>query len=149
MFEKGGTPSLIISTLEALVVLVALKVFYAEVPTWTDNRGNGAVLNTLMTRRNPTSAVLMELASHMKASSMKVQVEWTLRSGKPVGQRHRGQVLARTQSGRRGGGSEVALAPRCAAPGTRGGRGAPLSEAGKFVAEPLSQTDQRTVWDSW
>ena len=73
-------------------MLVALKVFYREgtsqrrtkvlvMPTWTDNRGNGAALNKLMTTRYPASAVLMELAYHMKASSMKVQVEWTPRSG--------------------------------------------------------------------
>ena len=92
MFEKGGRPSLIISTLEALAVLVALKVFYPEdargcrrkvlvMPTWTDNRGNGAALNKLMTTRYPATAVLMELAAHMKARALKVQVNWTPRSG--------------------------------------------------------------------
>ena len=44
---------------------------------WTDNRGNGAALNKLMTTRFPASAVLMELASHMKAMALKVQLEWT------------------------------------------------------------------------
>ena len=90
--EKGGKPSLIIATLEALAVLMALKVFYGEgtrqrrtkvlvMPTWTDNRGNGAALNKLTTARYPASAVLMEMASCMKALSLKVQVEWTPRSG--------------------------------------------------------------------
>ena len=83
MFEKGGQPSLIISTLEALAVLVALKVFTRKGPVSAEPRyrGNGAALNKLMTTRYPASAVLMELASHMKASSMKVQVEWAPRSG--------------------------------------------------------------------
>ena len=48
-FEKSSKPALVISTLEALAVLVALKVYYGEepttdrssiriVPTTTDNR---------------------------------------------------------------------------------------------------------------
>ena len=52
------------NVVEALAVLVALKVFYGEdagqrrkkalvMPTWTDNRGNGAALNRLMTTRYP------------------------------------------------------------------------------------------------
>ena len=53
MFEKGDRPSLIISTLEALALVVALKVKFGQdpdpdemrvfiVPSITDNRGNGA-----------------------------------------------------------------------------------------------------------
>ena len=53
VFEKSSKPALVISTLEALAVLIALKVYYGEepkadrssirtVPTTTDNRGNGA-----------------------------------------------------------------------------------------------------------
>ena len=49
------------------------------VPTWTDNRGNGAALNRLMTRF-PASAVLMELSSCMKRMAVKVQVEWVVTS---------------------------------------------------------------------
>ena len=60
VFEKSSKLALIISTLEALAVLVALKVYYDEeprtnrrsiriVPTTTDNRGNGLALNKLMT----------------------------------------------------------------------------------------------------
>ena len=59
-----------ISTLEALAVLVALKLRYGEepgcskervriAPTHTDNRGNGAALNKLMTTKFPASALLM------------------------------------------------------------------------------------------
>ena len=75
VYEKGGKPSLIISTLEALAVLVSLKMFYGEqpesgkkkvtvAPTWTDNRGNGSALNKLMTTKFPASAVLMELSAY-------------------------------------------------------------------------------------
>ena len=51
--ERGDIPSLIISILEALAVLISLKLFFGDepkkgrtkvqvVPTWTDNRGNGS-----------------------------------------------------------------------------------------------------------
>ena len=64
VYDKGGKPSLMISTLEALAVLVSLKMFYGEqpasgkkkvtvAPTWTDNRGNGSALNKLMTTKFP------------------------------------------------------------------------------------------------
>ena len=53
VFEKGNRPSLIISTLEALALLVALKIKFGQepdpnevrvliVPSITDNRGNGS-----------------------------------------------------------------------------------------------------------
>ena len=49
------------------------------VPTWTDNRGNGSALNKLMSTRYPASALLMELASHMKHEKMKASVSWAPR----------------------------------------------------------------------
>ena len=69
-FREEGQASLVISTLEALAVLISLKLFHGEIPaphrsrvlvapTWTDNRGNGAALNKLMTTGFPASAVLM------------------------------------------------------------------------------------------
>ena len=45
-------------------------------PTWTDNRGNGAFHNGLITTKFPGCALLMELASFMKRKSMKVVVDW-------------------------------------------------------------------------
>ena len=62
LFEKSSKPALVISTLEALAVLIALKVYFGEepkadrssiriVPTTTDNRENGAALNKLTTTR--------------------------------------------------------------------------------------------------
>ena len=56
IFEKGDKPSLVISTLEALAILVSLKLRFGNVadtedkrvlivPSVTDNRGNGAASN--------------------------------------------------------------------------------------------------------
>ena len=86
VFEKSSKQALIISTLEALAVLVGLTVYYGEtpktkrsstriVPTTTDNRGHGAALNKLMTTRYPASAVLMELAAYSKKMGLKASVE--------------------------------------------------------------------------
>ena len=55
-YERGDTPSRVTSTLEALGVLLALKLKHGEqpqehrsritvTPTMTDNRGNGAATN--------------------------------------------------------------------------------------------------------
>ena len=90
VFEKGNRPSLIISTLEALAFLVALKIKFGQEPdpnemrvlivrSITDNRGNGAALKKLMSTRFPSSAVLMELASFMKYLGMRAIVEWAPR----------------------------------------------------------------------
>ena len=79
-----------ISTLESLAVLLALKCFFQGrnsehdtkvqiLPTWTDNRGNGSVLNKLMTTRYPASAVLMEMSVFMKRHKLKTNVEWAPR----------------------------------------------------------------------
>ena len=92
IFKKGNTPSLAISTLEALAVLMALKLFHGNqsaqhrtrilvCPTWTDNRGNGAALNRQMTTKFLASAVIMELAAFMKKELFKAQVARSPRSG--------------------------------------------------------------------
>ena len=92
VFAKSQKASLIISTLEALAVLVALKLRYGEelghskervriAPTLTENRGNGAALNKLMPTKFPASAVLMELACYMKKMSIRAVVEWASREG--------------------------------------------------------------------
>ena len=90
IFDKGDKPTLVISTLEALAILVALKFRFGNVadtedkrvlivPSVTDNRGNGAALNKLMSTRFPSSAVLMELATFMKARRLRTIVEWAPR----------------------------------------------------------------------
>ena len=48
-------------------------------PTWTDSRSNGSVLNKLMTTRYPASAVLMEMSVSMKRHRLKANVEWAPR----------------------------------------------------------------------
>ena len=49
------------------------------VPSLTDNRGNGALLNKLMTTKFPASALLMELSTYMKRMNMRMVVEWAPR----------------------------------------------------------------------
>ena len=91
VFEKSGKPALIISTLEALAVLVSLKIFVSKgshehrsrvqvAPTWTDNRGNGSALNKLMTTKFPSSALLMEMAAYLKKNSIRASVQWAPRT---------------------------------------------------------------------
>ena len=71
-------------------MLIALKLKFGQepdpddmrvliVPSITDNRGNGAALNKLMSTRFPSSAVLMELATFMKYRGMRATVEWAPR----------------------------------------------------------------------
>ena len=71
-------------------MLVALKLRFGQnpepddtrvliAPSITDNRGNGAAPNKLMSTRFPSSAVLMELATYMKARGMRAVVEWAPR----------------------------------------------------------------------
>ena len=92
MYAKGDRPALVISTLEALAVLLALKTFFGGerkghhtkvqiMPTWTDNQGNGSALNKMMTTRYPASAVIMEMSVFMKRHGLKALVEWTPRAG--------------------------------------------------------------------
>ena len=75
--EKDDRPARIISSLEALAVVIALKLRYSQdrdgcltklsmVPTVTDNRGDGAALNKLMLTRFPSSAFLMDMAAYMQ-----------------------------------------------------------------------------------
>ena len=81
---------MVISTLEALAILISLKLRFGDapdpddtkvliVPSITDNRGNGAALNKLMTTRFPSSALLMEMGSYMKARGMRAIVKWAPR----------------------------------------------------------------------
>ena len=83
-------PVLLISTLEALAVLVSLKLYYGDdlgpntasvtlVRTFTDNRGNCSALNKLMSTRFPSSALLTELSVFLKKRKIKVLVEWAPR----------------------------------------------------------------------
>ena len=84
IFEKGDRPSLVNSTLEALAILVALKLRFGEAPdagdkrvlvfpSITDNRGNGAALNKLMSTRFPL------LGSTHGTRDLHEMVEWAPR----------------------------------------------------------------------
>ena len=90
VYECGNKPALLISTLEALAVLIALKLYYGDdpgngttsvalVPTFTDNRGNGSALNKLMSTKFLSSALLMALSAILKKRKIKALVEWTPR----------------------------------------------------------------------
>ena len=50
-------------------------------PTVTDNRGNAAARNKLMTSKYPSSAILMEMSAYMKRMGIKALVEWAPREG--------------------------------------------------------------------
>ena len=69
---------------------VALKLFCLDklesnpsvvtlVPAFTDNRGNVAALNKLMSTKFPSSALVMELSTFLKEKKIKALVEWTPR----------------------------------------------------------------------
>ena len=71
ILERSDTPSRVISTVEAVAVLMGLKMFHGDeargtliqiqmIPSFTDNRGS--TLNKLMTNKYPSSAIFMELA---------------------------------------------------------------------------------------
>ena len=88
--QRAETGTLNIATLEALAVLDALKLWFGEVPrqqqtrvvmvpSLTDNRGNGALLNKLMTTKFFASTLLMELSSYMKRMNMRTVVGWSPR----------------------------------------------------------------------
>ena len=92
VYTKGDKPALVISTLEALAVPLALKVFFGQtgrehhtkvqiMPKWTGSRGDGSALNKVMTTRYPASAVIMEMSVFMKRQGLRTLVEWTPREG--------------------------------------------------------------------
>ena len=90
IYERGDRPALLVSTLEALAVLMALKLYYGNdpgnnvtsvtlVPTFTDNRGNGSALNKLMSTRLPFIGSLDGTFAFLKHRKLKALVEWTPR----------------------------------------------------------------------
>ena len=71
--ERGDKPALVISTCEALVVLLVSKLFSGDVSrntrtqiqmisSFSDDRGNGSALNKLMTTKFLSSGFVVELA---------------------------------------------------------------------------------------
>ena len=91
IFERSDKPARVISTIEALAVLMGLKLFHGDeaqgapariqmIPSFTDNRGNGSALNKLMMNKYPSSAVVMELACYLKRMGIKAVVDWAPRT---------------------------------------------------------------------
>ena len=90
VFAKDGKSSRVIAKLEALALLLALRAFYPSlpsgartkivlVPSVTDNRGNGSLLNKLMTSRYPLSALLMEFSEQLRRTGVRPEVRWAPR----------------------------------------------------------------------
>ena len=89
-FQREGKAYRVIATLEALGLLLALMAFgpgerlsntslTVQVPAFTDNRGNGYVINKLMTTRFPLCTVIMELAAQAERRGVRMEAEWTPR----------------------------------------------------------------------
>ena len=88
--RKKGKASRVIATLEALATLLAVRAFFPladparrtrllVVPSYTDNRGNGALLNKLMSSKFPLSALLMEFGEQLRYSGARPDVWWAPR----------------------------------------------------------------------
>ena len=89
-FRQDGVSFRLIATLEALALLVALKVSgpqledgrrlqTLQLPAFTDNKSNGYAVNKLMSTKFPLCAVLMELSAQMEDKGMRVNLQWTPR----------------------------------------------------------------------
>ena len=87
-FQREGKAHRMITTLEALGLLLALLAFgpnehvddmclTVQVPPFTDNKGNDFVVNKLMTTKFPLCAFVMELAAQAEARGVKMEAEWT------------------------------------------------------------------------
>ena len=90
-FDRAGEPFRQIAALEALALLVGFMVFVplasattagramAELPAWTDNRGNSFALSRLATTKFPLVCLAMELALQMRARGTRLAVQWAPR----------------------------------------------------------------------
>ena len=90
VFKKEGQAYRVIASLECLGLLLALMAFgpkfelkhrklAVQIPAFTDNPGNGYVVNKLMTTRFPLCATVMELAAQAELGKVRVEAEWTPR----------------------------------------------------------------------
>ena len=90
VFKKEGKAARVTATLEALAMLLAVRSFFpksqadrrtklAVIPSYTDNRSNGSLLNKLMTSKYRLSALLMELSEQLRHSGMRPDVRWAPR----------------------------------------------------------------------
>ena len=71
-------------------MLLAVRAFFPDaqrtqrtklvvIPSYTDNRGNGALLNKLMSSKYPLSALLMEFGEQLSCSGVRPDVRWAPR----------------------------------------------------------------------
>ena len=85
VFKREGKAARVIATLEALAMLLAVRAFFpkgqadrrrkfAVIPSYTDNRGNGSLLNKLMSSKYPLSALLMEFGEQLRHSGVRPDV---------------------------------------------------------------------------
>ena len=89
-FQRDGRAYRVMATLEALGLLLALLAFGPEeklsntrltvqVLAFTDKKGNGYVINKLMTTRFPLCTVVMKLAAQAEQRGVRMEAEWTPR----------------------------------------------------------------------
>ena len=135
--EQGSTH------LEALAVLVALKLQFGETPGEGRSSGNGAALNKLMTTKFPASALPMELSRYMKKMSIRTVVVWVPREWNKEADRLANGVFEDFDPTLRirvcAGGLQCEILPQALA----AGRAAEDRFQGVQHREDSSQTDQR------
>ncbi|CAE8725125.1 unnamed protein product [Polarella glacialis] len=88
-FAKGE-PFKTVASLELLGVLISILVFIKDAPwrngvaqvaftAFTDNQGNGYLLNKLMTSKYPLNVILIEVAEQLEAANAFMNLEWVPR----------------------------------------------------------------------
>ena len=88
--SRGTGRRRVIATLEALAMLLAVRAFFPKtqgtqrtklvvIPSYTDNRVNGALLNKLMSSKYQLSALLMEFGEQLRGSGVRPEVRWAPR----------------------------------------------------------------------
>ena len=87
VFKRDGKAARVIATLEALAMLLAVRAFFPDaqrtqrtklvvIPSYTDNRGNGALLDKLVSSKYPLSALLVDFGEQLRRSGVRPDVRW-------------------------------------------------------------------------
>ena len=88
VFKRDGKAARVIANLEALAMLLAIRAFFPDVqeakrtklvviPSYTENRGNGALLNKLMSSKYPLSA--LQFGEQLRHSGVRPDARWSPR----------------------------------------------------------------------
>ena len=96
-------------------MLLAVRAFFPNaqgtqrtklvvITSYTDNRGNGALLNKLMSSKYPLSALLMEFGEQLRRSGVRPEVRWAPRE-------------ANREADRLANGDSSGFSPRFSSPG--------------------------------